>query len=277
MIETLTAGNANTKLTVLSFDKYKFIAEFIKSGKEYDNTSIIEFFEKHGEFYYERMESFSKNTIKFHMIPNVFRVIMTDTNALMSIGYVQNECGIIREFYLSEDGRFYAKASKKDDEHLVLISDNENAFLQYIKTIEYDHHIMISTSTYETLRKAGWYENRKVKISDIVNGCKKAGYSLSKAQIGFLEEFSGITGKTDEGYSFFIAADEEWYSVSRDYDDDLCSEYGNEIVYVGNIAFSGKIYITPDGKMLLEEPGSVFGRTIMEGFELIFRNAKKWG
>lgn len=91
----------------------------------------------------------------------------------------------IEEFYLSEDGRFWDKKHN-------LRFENEDGLFDYLLTVEYDFHPVITERTYEMLRHFGWYEGRRVDTTDFVRELKNHGIILSQIQLDAISEFSGL-------------------------------------------------------------------------------------
>jgi len=186
-----------------------------------------------------------------------------------------------------EDGSFCNGKHKK-------IADNTEDFLDYITTVEYDYHAPISEHTYYWLKKAGWYEGRKIDISGLVKECEKDDVFLTEPQKRFLEEFGGLgifrEDTDNENYWFSIddkvdGADcifnnklnRQYYHRRYLSDDDIidiADKYGENTVCIGCYGYwCDEILLTEKGLMIINAEGDIepYGRTAMEGFNKMLR------
>lgn len=133
------------------------------------------------------------------------------------IAVISNCAGLIEELFISEDGHFWNKNNE-------LIAENEEGFFDYLVSVEYDFHPVIAERTYEMLRHFGWYEDRHIDVTDFDSTIKKQGITLSKQQLDFLSEFSGLDAN-------IIPNDYDWFFFTLD-----------EILEYGEIRYTDKIY-----------------------------------
>ena len=244
--------------------------------KELDKKSIIKnrqiifnFAEKFEELFFYRIESKSGDKIQIRIVPNGFQSYnWEDLNTnVVEVGKNSNAAGIIEFFYMSEEGLFYNQDQK-------LISDNEDDFLNYLLTVEYDYHPIIADITYSRLKDAGWYEGRKIDISKLVEECAADGVVLSPQQIEFIEEFGGIAGVGNDKMEFGISDKKEWkyYKKIEIYNPkDKCTtiKHGTNPVCVGYCDDGMMLlWITVDGLLVMDD-GMQLGRTVMEGFNCL--------
>lgn len=145
------------------------------------------------------------------------------------------------------------------------------------------------------LKKAGWYEGRKIDISELVKECEKAGVYLTEPQKRFIEEFGGLEGSAENSMNqyFYISnkrtskySKEDFYfisisdceSVKAEVDNDeivkTLADYGENTVRIGNCwYYMWDILLSENGLMLLVNGGEIkpLGKTTMEGFHRILR------
>lgn len=248
---------------------------FNEQFKRAEMKNIIDFFNDYGRFYFQRTEKKSGDVISFHITPLECCYYWKDFKQIVFyIGNVENTSGEIENFYMLEDGSFYNYNRKK-------IADNTADFLDYITTVEYDYHAPISENTYRRLKKAGWYEGRKIDISGLVEECEKDGVFLTEPQKRFLEEFGGLDNfKVNYNYGFSIGDKKEqglfiniFHDKLRDLSDekiiDIANKYGENTVCIGIYGYwSDEILLTEKGLMIINFEGDIeeYGRTAMEGF-----------
>lgn len=119
---------------------------------------------------------------------------------------------VIERFYLSEDGCFW------DENHKLRFQSEEELF-DYLMSVEYDFHPVISEKTYEMMRHFGWYEGRRVDTSELERELKKHDITLSQIQLDAISEFSGLE---------FLFSRSSWNlefnSIERMIDDLSCNE-----------------------------------------------------
>ena len=242
-------------------------------AKKLDDKMIIEnrdvifnFFEKYDTIYFRRIEKKSGDTIAIRMIPMGYTgQYWEDLNIkVMEIGKILNVAGTIEIFYMSEEGLFYNQDQK-------LIFDNEDDFLNYLLTVEYDYHPVIADITYSRLKDAGWYEGREIDISKLVNDCAENEVIFSQKQIEFIEEFGGITGIENDKLEFGISDEKEWkyFKKASEISNIMAANYGEDIICIGYCDDGMMpLWITADG-LLIRDDGVQLGRTIMEGFNCL--------
>lgn len=166
-------------------------------------------------------------------------------------------------------------------------------FLDYITTVEYDYHAPILESTYRRLKEAGWYEGRKIDISNLVRECEKDDVYLTESQKRFIEEFGGLEGSHENANRNWVYIGDSrkiqyhntelsyFINIFHDEDLELESEEINPIVknYRKNTVRIGEcwyyaqsILLTENGLMLLVDDGNgvkPLGRTAMECFNIL--------
>ena len=116
--------------------------------------------------------------------------------------YIQNLCGeksteiavvyttILGSvsIFITESGNFYLERGNK-------IADNEEEFWDYVFSSNEKLEVIIDPKIYDILRKADWYEGRKIDSSKYVELLKKGGHTESeilKPAVDFYEEFGEI-------------------------------------------------------------------------------------
>lgn len=174
----------------------------------------------------------------------------------------------IESFYLSEDGRFW-------DENHNLRFENEEGLFDYLLTVEYDFHPVITERTYEMLRHFGWYEGRRVDTTDFERELKNHGIILSQIQLDAISEFSGLEFSfsqssrnqeflTLEGIIQLIVGGNPDYFQSEVYD------YHDHSILVGKNVLAigwddqGFFSISEDGKIFTSRGYEPVGRTTLE-------------
>ena len=222
-------------------------------------------------FYRREKRSDDILTIRIHSIAR-YTFWRDDIQQYVSeIAVISNCAGLIEEFLISEDGRFWNKNNE-------LKAENEERFFDYLVNVEYDFHINIEPRTYEILRHFDWYEGRNVDISGFNSEMKKRGLILSEQQLAFFSEFSGL----------------EWYFVQSDYDlrfftlEDVLEQGETEYIdrlYDGSI-LPGEMLIRigyfEEGPLYLSADGRIFdvhflprGRTALEGINNLVNHIPK--
>lgn len=184
-------------------------------------------------------------------------------------GYIKGLAGIIKTIYVSTDGKFY------DNKHN-LIAANEEDFFDYLLSVEFDFHPVIKECVYDALRKAGWYEGRCVDITELNAKFNECNIFLSKAQLDFLREFSGITVKDDSnGYKC------RFLSAKKILNDQLpnCNNNGRRrddysLCVIVSDAADFSYYLKPNG--IITFCGIPLGRTTMECINHVIKNLFCW-
>ena len=178
----------------------------------------------------------------------------------------------IESFYLSEDGRFW-------DENHKLRFETEEELFDYLLTVEYDFHPVITERTYEMLRHFGWYEGRRIDTTDFERELKKYGITLSQIQLDAISEFSGLE------FSFSQSSrNQEFFSLERivkmmprnnsgfntSYFQPEVYDYHDANILVGrNVLVIGSddydyFSISDDGKIFTARGNKPVGRTTLE-------------
>lgn len=167
------------------------------------NTSkIVECFLIIGNISFERVEKHSNDELRFALgwcYPVEF---WSDIGCVVNgIGIVDNCAGRIERFHISEQGKFY-------NQHHKLIAENIEDFAEYITTVEYDYHPKTTQRTYDMLRFFGWYEGRHIDTTAFEQELNRRGIELSKEQLDFFGEFSGLDFSFDSDCWYFYSLEQ---------------------------------------------------------------------
>ena len=167
------------------------------------NTSkIVECFLIIGDISFERVEKHSNDELRFALgwcYPVEF---WSDIGCVVNgIGIVDNCAGRIERFHISEQGKFYNQDHK-------LIAENIEDFAEYITTVEYDYHPKTTQRTYDMLRFFGWYEGRHIDTTAFEQELNRRGIELSKEQLDFFAEFSGLDFNFDSDCWYFYSLEQ---------------------------------------------------------------------
>lgn len=218
-----------------------------------------------GSVYFSRYEKISDDKLKIDISGNQWKTgFWEDIGQYASqVAVIRNCAFTIEEFYISQDGRFW------DGDHKLRFEREEDLF-DYLMTIEYDYHPVISEKTYEMLRHFGWYEGRRVDTSELEKELKNHNIILSQIQLDVIREFGGLE------FSFSCCSDDqEFYTpeemIERINNDDLDFDpaiydikrniLGKNALEIGSTdvpSFS----IDEDGKIFVG--GVLFARTALE-------------
>ena len=167
------------------------------------NTSkIVECFLIIGDISFERIEKHSNDELRFALgwcYPVEF---WSDIGCVVNgTGIVDNCAGRIERFHISEQGKFYNQDHK-------LIAENIEDFAEYITTVEYDYHPKTTQRTYDMLRFFGWYEGRHIDTTAFEQELNRRGIELSKEQLDFFAEFSGLDFNFDSDCWYFYSLEQ---------------------------------------------------------------------
>ena len=167
-----------------------------------NTDNIISFFLGIGHLYFNRIETKSGDELEIDLRWLSCIEIWEDIGcAVNSIGFILNCSGRIEQLYISENGRFYNQNHK-------LIAENEEKFFDYLASVEYDFHPEIKQRTYDMLRFFGWYEGRHIDTTAFEQELNRRGIELSKEQLDFFGEFSGLNFSFDSDWWCFYTLDE---------------------------------------------------------------------
>lgn len=236
---------------------YEKIRKYYTSGS--NPEKIVEFFSSVGRLAFERDEKKSDDTLIIDLRYMAFNCFWEDIDcAVNAAGLIEDFAGEIKELYISEQGKFY------DQDHTLIAETNEDLF-DYLTTVEFDFHPEIRQRTYDMLEHVGWYPGRRVYMSEFDLKMRQRGIELTKEQLDFLSEFSGLQ---------FIFDDNSW----RFYSLESILEYYHPLI-IGtscrNVRVVGKnifecgctmgsgIYLCENG-LLAHGPEHLLGRTTME-------------
>ena len=246
---------------VSSFMEYSVEGLEAKINKAYpdkfDMKKIIDFFLTIGGLTFKRSEKSSHDVLTFGL--NWVRTVefWSDVDCVVNaIGDVENCAGRIECFFISEQGRFYNQDHK-------LIAENMDQFAEYITTVEYDYHPETTQRTYDMLRFFGWYEGRHIDTTAFEQELNRRGIELSKKQLVFFGEFSGLYFSFDSDCWYFDSLEEiltkDKYYVEQSSNNDK-NQY--KIIYCGG-TMGGPLAVDPNG-IINCFWGIPQGRTTME-------------
>ena len=181
----------------------EIVAEIRKIYSGNINTSkIVECFLIIGNISFERVEKHSNDELRFALgwcYPVEF---WSDIGCVVNgIGIVDNCAGRVERFHISEQGKFYNQDHK-------LIAENIEDFAEYITTVEYDYHPKTTQRTYDMLRFFGWYEGRHIDTTAFEQELNRRGIELSKEQLDFFAEFSGLDFNFDSDCWYFYSLEQ---------------------------------------------------------------------
>lgn len=167
------------------------------------NTSkILECFLIIGHVLFERIEKRSNDKLTFSLHWCYPVEFWSDVGCVVNgTGSVENCAGRIERFFISEQGKFYNQDHK-------LIAENIEDFAEYITTVEYDYHPKTTQRTYDMLRFFGWYEGRHIDTTAFEQELNRRGIELSKEQLDFFAEFSGLDFNFDSDCWYFYSLEQ---------------------------------------------------------------------
>ena len=159
-------------------------------------------------------------------------------------------------FFMSEKGNFYTEKHEK-------IADNTDDFLEYFLNVPCNYHEPPSEYTYQMLREAGWYEGRRIDISELIADCERDGVFLTDKQKEFISEFRNIhVGEV----SIEVEKDNGCYEPHHFYGD-----FPADTVSVGYYKTVLRIYLSSDGR-LFHFMGKPLGLDAMEAFHIMLND-----
>lgn len=219
---------------------------------------IIDFFCAVGWLAFERKEKNSDDILTIDLRYMVHNFFWNDIGcAVNAVGFINGFAGQIEKLYISEQGKFYNQNHK-------LIAETKEDFFDYLVAVEFDFHPKIRQRTYDMLKHVGWFKGRCVDTVEFDLKMKQRGIMLTKEQLCFLSEFSGLK---------FIFDDDSWRFYSLE---NIQNEYrpfkvntklrninifGKHIFECG-CTMGGGIYLCDNG--LLSDGSNMLGRTKME-------------
>lgn len=167
------------------------------------NTSkIVECFLIIGDISFERIEKRSNDELTFSLHWCHPVEFWSDIGCVVNgIGSVRNCSGKIEHLFISENGHFYNQYHK-------LIAEDIEDFAEYVTTVEYDYHPEITKRTYDMLRFFGWYEGRHIDTTAFGQELNRRGIELSKEQLDFFAEFSGLDFNFDSDCWYFYSLEQ---------------------------------------------------------------------
>ena len=222
------------------------------------NTSkIVESFLIVGDISFERVEKRSNDELRFYLHWCYPVEFWSDIGCVVNgTGSVRNCSGKIEHLLISENGHYYNQYHK-------LIAENIEDFAEYVTTVEYDYHPEITQRTYDMLRFFGWYEGRHIDTTAFEQEMNRRGIKLSKEQLDFFAEFSGLYFSFDRDFWSFdslekILAEDKYYVEQSSND----GKNPYKIIYCGNTV-GGPLAVDPSG-IINFFWGIPQGRTTME-------------
>lgn len=237
---------------------------------ETDINAIIDFAKWVDNLVLRRPETNSDDVLEFVVMVYTKSVdFWSDINrTVFYAGYIKGLAGIIKQMYVSTDGRFY------DHKH-ELIAANEEDFFDYLLSVEFDFHPVIKECVYNALREAGWYEGRCVDATGFQSELERVNINFSKAQLDFIKEFSGITVEDSEGLMCrFLSMEEILDDMLQNYADTHgCNEYLVDVIDSDVSDFPYRIY----SNGIIKCRGIPQGRTTMECVNYVVKELYCWG
>lgn len=160
-----------------------------------------------------------------------------------------------------------------------IIAHNSEELFHYLLSDASVLPVTILPETSKFLKKAGWYNGRKIDVSPLISYYAKDGTPLTDKQIAFLEEFGKVKGLDQRGHSFEIYIDSKYtrYLKGRKPTPTDLTSYNNlnliayresvDLLCVGSISnLVIPIWISSDGRLFTDQ-GKQLGRTVMEGWQ----------
>lgn len=200
-LEKLSSAGSLSQQEGYSADKLETKIHSVYSN-EFDMSQIIDFFLKIGRLSFKRTETKSGDELRFSLHWCYPVEFWSDIGCVVNgTGIVDNCAGRIERFHISEQGKFYNQDHK-------LIAENIEDFAEYITTVEYDYHPKTTQRTYDMLRFFGWYEGRHIDTTAFEQELNRRGIELSKEQLVFFAEFSGLDFNFDSDCWYFYSLEQ---------------------------------------------------------------------
>ena len=234
----------------------KFIENF--GGLEYKNGKT--------GIQYEFLEEFPCNHDK------ILKFIDLQNQSVAPIGYLMNEIWGVFTLVINEKEEIYIL------EYNTRIAKNIHEFFSLIFSDINLIPFKIDDSTMIQLQNSGWYPNRKVDISQLVNSLKNNGFHLFEEADKFYKEFFGLSGITAAGIKWEILNEDilDEYTPDILEDSDFRYRIPSEAylpvcIYYNYPPHTGdSFYITETGKFFCEN-GKLVGNNALEFFNSLFR------
>lgn len=242
-----------------NFDIHNFLLKNInKDCVVEDITKIEKFLNEFSRFgLYEKIKDKYDKVYKFiGIFGNSKGEYLEDFKTWgVKVAYMMNTSNKKINFFMSATGEFYTENHEK-------ISGNTNDFLEYFLNVPCDYHESPSEHTYQMLRETGWYEGRRIDISQLITDCEKDGVFLTNKQKDFISEFGDINvGEI----SIEIEKYNGCYESHHFYGD-----FSADTVSVGYYKTVLRIYLSSDGR-LFNFMGKPYGLDAMEAFHIMLR------
>lgn len=272
-------------------ERYSRFLEAVKHTGHFRNEALLNvYFQKFRPFcMFQKTEQHSGDVVDYCLGLDESVIFFSDVfrTAMIRIGYCWNAaCGFrkeyacIEQFFLSEHGSFYAQNA---DGEIRCIAETLDTFLDYLVVTEYDHHAVITEETCTMMKDAGWYRGRCTDLTALIQDCTDRNIVLSEQQIGFLQEFGGLTIQTaDKTIEIGICRKEypfaEYFAPITDDADSFEGQYmafhDVTMVCIGSTHHPSDdsynaLWLTSDGRLIWDVGGRCLGRTPMEGFQIL--------
>ncbi len=260
------------------YESASYLDNYIKSKSGINKTEFVTNFlysgGLNGYLHFYRREECSGDilTIRIHSIAN-HTFWRDDIQQFVSeIAVISNCAGLIEEFLISEDGRFWNKNNE-------LKAENEEQFFDYLANVEYDFHPEIKQRTYDILEHFGWYQGRHIDVTEFEKTMKNHGFTLTEHQLAFFSEFSGLEWYFAQSGDYdlkFLTLEEvlEWSEtehIERLYDGSILP--GEMLIYIG-LFQEGPLYLSSDGR-IFNIHFLPLGRTALEGINNLVNHIPK--
>lgn len=240
---------------------------------------IIDYISMYGDFRFFKQENISGDVIKYYSwtisLNNPYWEEFDERVAFIG-GYRNCSCSFcgrqetffIEAFYMNSAGFIYNQSKE-------LIAENLNLFWKYVMEKEYDFHPQIPNSTFDVLKRSGWYKGRKINIDPLIEECMDDDIFLTDIQIAFVEEFGGIKGLDLNNFGFFIGSSREnrcfaniTKQTVRTEEKWILNNYGCDTICVGFCNDGAdQIWLTSFGQIVVRQ--EAIGRTIIEGINCL--------
>lgn len=229
--------------------------------KKSNKGVIYKFLKQYGGTQYYNITT----DINYTLYKNV-KYIYIDNKKIPTIGTVGNDVTGFFHLIISPKGDFYIYELNQK------ISNNVNDFINAISSNKLDIHVNINSKTYDVLKSMGWYKDRNVDISNLVNTIENENIELFPKALEFYQEFYNLKDFTHNVNSLkYKIHTLSRYEILRlihhqnkiDYFPIFYVDYPNGIYYY-NIYENGRIY-NIDGSFIGSNPIEAFN-TILKKF-----------
>lgn len=200
-----------------------------------------------GVLYFHRREKMSGDILHINIYYRWKTHWREDIGQFVSeVTTIHNCTGLIEEFYISEDGRFW-------NDNNELKAENEEDFFEFLANVEYDFHPVINPRTYDVLRHFGWCESRHIDVTEFEKAMNSYGIILTEQQLAFFGEFSGLNmwfDPSDHDFYFYtldeVLETRNLYHINSLRDGSILP--GETLIQVG-ISEDAEIFLSSDGRI----------------------------